>query len=109
MWTYSLPDGSTAADLREATNAALQMVATEFPVVLVGAAVDAGKVSLLVTVNPIGQKRRPERPRHPGRGAARPSTVAAGARPTPRRAVGSKPEGVEAALLAAREYLAARA
>ena len=70
VWTYSLPDGSTGADLREATNAALQMVATDIPVVLVGAAVDAGKVSLLVTVNADRAEGRPERPGHPGRGAA---------------------------------------
>ena len=31
VWTYALPDGSTATDLREATNAALQMVVPGLP------------------------------------------------------------------------------
>jgi alanyl-tRNA synthetase len=108
VWTYSLPEGSTGADLREATNAALQMTATDIPVVLVGAAVDAGKVSLLVTVNPMGQREglsakdilAAALPAVEGRGGGKADAAQGG---------GSRPEGVEAALLAAREYLAARA
>jgi alanyl-tRNA synthetase len=108
VWTYCLPDGSTAADLREATNAALQLVAKDFPVVLVGAAVDAGKVSLLVSVNAIGQGAglsardilAAALPSVDGRGGGKADTAQGG---------GSRPEGVEAALTAAREYLAARA
>ena len=108
VWTFSLPPGSTGADLREATNAALQMTATEIPVVLVGAAVDAGKVSLLVTVNPMGQQAglsakdilAAALPAVEGRGGGKADAAQGG---------GSKPEGVEAALVAAREYLAARA
>ncbi len=108
VWTFSLPPGSTAGDLREATNAALQMTATDIPVVLVGAAVDAGKVSLLVSVNPIGQQAglsakdilAAALPAVDGRGGGKADAAQGG---------GSKPEGVEAALRAAREYLAARA
>jgi alanyl-tRNA synthetase len=108
VWTYSLPDGSTGADLREATNAALQMVAKDFPVVLVGAAVDAGKVSLLVSVNAIGVSAglsardilAAALPAVDGRGGGKADTAQGG---------GSRAEGVEAALTAAREYLAARA
>jgi alanyl-tRNA synthetase len=108
VWTYSLPEGSTGADLREATNAALQMTSTEIPVVLVGAAVDAGKVSLLVTVNPIGQQAglsakdilAAALPAVDGRGGGKADAAQGG---------GSRPEGVDAALVAARDYLAARA
>jgi alanyl-tRNA synthetase len=84
------------------------MVSTEFPVVLVGAAVDSGKVSLLVTVNPIGQQAgfsardilAAALPAVDGRGGGKADAAQGG---------GSRPEGVEAALVAAREYLAARA
>ena len=51
VWTYTMPEGSTAADLREVTNVALSHVATDVPVVLVGAAVADGKVSMLVSLN----------------------------------------------------------
>ncbi len=108
VWTYTLPDGASAADLREATNAALQMVSSEFPVVLVGAAVDGGKVSLLASVNALGQQRglsarevlAAALPAVEGRGGGKADTAQGG---------GSRPEGVDAALQAARDYLSARA
>jgi alanyl-tRNA synthetase len=108
VWTYSLPEGSTAADLRESTSVALQMVAQDVPVVLVGAAVDAGKVSLMVTVNTIGQSAglsareilAAALPAVDGRGGGKADTAQGG---------GSRPAGVEDALAAARAFLAARA
>jgi alanyl-tRNA synthetase len=108
VWTYSLPDGGSAADLRESTSIALQMVAQDIPVVLVGAAVDGEKVSLMVTVNPIGQSAglsareilAAALPSVDGRGGGKADSAQGG---------GSKPAGVEDALAAARAFLAARA
>jgi alanyl-tRNA synthetase len=107
VWTYTLPDGSSAADLRETTNAALEMVSKDFPVVLVGAAVDGSKVSLLVSVNRIGQDAGVSArdvlaaalPAVEGRGGGKADSAQGG---------GSNPAGVEDALRAARESLAAR-
>ena len=108
VWTYEMPPGSSAADLREATNAAMQLVAKDVAVVLVGAAVDAGKVSLLVHVNDVGQQSglsareilAAALPSVDGRGGGKDDSAQGG---------GSKPDGVQAALLAAREFVAARA
>ena len=69
---------------------------------------DAGKVSLLVTVNPIGQRAglsakdilAAALPAVDGRGGGKDDAAQGG---------GSNPAGVDAALAAAREYLAARA
>ncbi|MGB7982229.1 MAG: alanine--tRNA ligase [Candidatus Nanopelagicales bacterium] len=107
-WTYLLPEGSSATDLRESTNAALQLVSRDFPVVLVGAAVAGGKVSLLVSVNQRGQEAglsarevlAAALPAVDGRGGGKTDTAQGG---------GSRPAGVEDALRAAREFLAARA
>ena len=107
-WTFAMPEGSTAADLREATNTAMQMVAKDFPVVLVGAAVDGGKVSLLVAVNQHGQDSgfsareilAAALPAVDGRGGGKADSAQGG---------GSNPDGVGDALRAAREFLAARA
>jgi alanyl-tRNA synthetase len=107
-WTFAMPAGSSAADLREATNTAMQMVAKEFPVVLVGAAVDGGKVSLLVAVNQQGQAAglsareilAAALPAVDGRGGGKADSAQGG---------GSNPAGVDQALRAAREFLAARA
>jgi alanyl-tRNA synthetase len=107
VWTYALPEGSTAAELREATNVALQMVSTDFPVVLVGAAVADGKVSLLVTVNKPGQAAglsareilAAALPSVDGRGGGKADAAQGG---------GTRPDGVDSALKAAREFLAAR-
>ena len=108
VWTFAMPAGSSAADLREATNAAMQMVARDIPVVLVGAAVDGEKVSMLVTVNPIGQSSGLSAkeilavalPFVDGRGGGKADSAQGG---------GSRPEGLEDALQAARAFLAARA
>ncbi len=108
VWTYALPDGSTATDLREATNAALQMVSQDFPVVLVGSAVDGSKVSMLVSVNQPAQNAglsarevlAAVMPAVDGRGGGKADTAQGG---------GSKPAGVAAALRAAREFVAAQA
>ena len=86
----------------------MQMVATDIPVVLVGAAVDGGKVSMLVTVNPIGQSSglsakevlAAALPAVDGRGGGKADSAQGG---------GSRPEGLEDALQAARAFLAARA
>jgi alanyl-tRNA synthetase len=108
VWTYAMPPGSSAAELREATNVALQMVARDIPVVLVGAAVEGQKVSLLVTVNGPGQARglsareilAAALPAVGGRGGGKADAAQGG---------GSNPAGVDDALRAAREFLAARA
>jgi len=108
VWTFAMPAGSSAADLREATNAAMQMVARDIPVVLVGAAVDGDKVSMLVTVNPIGQSTGLSAkeilavalPFVEGRGGGKADSAQGG---------GSRPDGLEDAMRAAREFLAARA
>ncbi len=108
VWTYALPDGSTAADLREATNAALQMVAKDFPVVLVGSAVEGAKVSMLVSANRPAQEAGISArdvlaaimPAVDGRGGGKADTAQGG---------GSNPAGVQAALIAAREFVAAQA
>jgi alanyl-tRNA synthetase len=108
VWTYALPDGSSAAELRESANAAMQIVAKDFPVVLVGAAVEGAKVSLLVTVNQIGvaaglsarEILSAALPSVDGRGGGKADAAQGG---------GSRPEGVEDALAAARAFLAARA
>lgn len=108
VWTFALPSGSTAADLREATMAALQVVATDIPVVLLGAAAEGGKVSLLCAVNAPGQAAgysareilAAALPAVGGRGGGKADMAQGG---------GSKPEGIEAALQAARGFLAARA
>jgi alanyl-tRNA synthetase len=104
VWTFAMPPDSTAADLREATNAAMQMVASEIPVVLVGAAIDAGKVAVLVRVNELGQSRGLSAkeilartlPHVDGRGGGKADSAQGG---------GMKPAGVEAALAAAREFV----
>jgi alanyl-tRNA synthetase len=108
VWTFALPEGGTAADLREAMAAAQQMVAKEFAVVLVGAAVDGDKVSLMVTVNAMGQADglsarevlAAALPAVDGRGGGKADSAQGG---------GSRPAGVEDALAAARAFLAARA
>ncbi len=108
VWTYALPDGSTAADLREATNAAVQLVTRKAPVVLVGAARADGKVALLVSVNDLAQAEGVSArevlaaalPAVEGRGGGKADTAQGG---------GSRPEGINDALAAARTYLASRA
>ncbi len=108
VWTYEMPPGSSAGDLREATNAAMQLVAKDVAVVLVGAAIDAGKVSLLVHVNDVGQQSglsareilASALPSVDGRGGGKDDSAQGG---------GSKPDGVQPALLAAREFVATRA
>ena len=106
VWTFAMPPESTAADLREATSAAMQMVASEIPVVLVGAAIDAGKVAVLVRVNEMGQRRGLSAkeilaralPHVDGRGGGKADSAQGG---------GMNPEGVDAALRAAREFVGA--
>jgi alanyl-tRNA synthetase len=108
VWTYAMPEGSSAAELREATNVALQMVAKDIPVVLVGAAVEGPKVSLLVTVNAPGQQSglsareilAAALPAVAGRGGGKADAAQGG---------GTNPAGVQDALRAAREFLGARA
>ncbi|MCU0301969.1 MAG: alanine--tRNA ligase [Candidatus Nanopelagicales bacterium] len=108
VWTYALPEPATAAELREATNVALQMVSTDIPVVLVGAASDGAKASLLVTVNTPGQAAglsareilAAALPAVEGRGGGKADAAQGG---------GAKPAGITDALRAAREFLAARA
>ncbi len=107
VWTYALPEGSSAADLRESTTAAMQMVSKEHPVILVGAAVEAGKVSVLVSVNDVARAAgfsareilAVALPHVGGRGGGRDDAAQGG---------GSNPAGVEAAMTAVRESLAAR-
>ncbi len=108
VWTFAMPEGSTAADLREATTAALQAVATDVPVVLVGAAVDGPKVSMLAAVNDIARRSgfsareilSVALPYVNGRGGGRDDIAQGG---------GSSPSGVLRAMEAVREQLAARA
>ncbi len=107
VWTFALPDQATAADLREAMTAAQQMVAKDFPVVLVGAAVAGDKVSIMVTVNGAGQAAglsareilAAALPAVGGRGGGRDDSAQGG---------GTNPAGVADALAGARAFLAAR-
>jgi alanyl-tRNA synthetase len=107
VWTYMMPPGSTAAALREATNVAMQHVATDVPIILVGAAVADGKVSMLVTINRPAQSAgfsarevlAAALPSVGGRGGGKDDAAQGG---------GSKPEGLSAAFEAARRFIAAR-
>jgi alanyl-tRNA synthetase len=107
VWTYALPGSASASDLREVTNAALQLVSRQAPVVLVGAADVDGKVSLLASVNDLAQAQGVSArevlaaalPAIEGRGGGKADTAQGG---------GSRPEGIAAALQAARDFLAAR-
>jgi alanyl-tRNA synthetase len=107
VWTYAMQEGTTAAELREATNTAVRHVTPDVPVVLVGAAAADGKVSLLVTVNPVGQSAglsareilAAALPEVDGRGGGKADSAQGG---------GSNPAGIDRALLAARRFVAAR-
>ncbi len=108
VWTFRVPEGSSAADLREATTAALQSVVKDRPVVLVGAAVNGEKVSMLAAVNPVGLAAgytAPEvlaeaLPHVNGRGGGKAEMAQGG---------GSNPGGIEAAFEAVHAYLATKA
>jgi alanyl-tRNA synthetase len=107
VWTYSLAEGSSAADLRDTTATALSRTARDVPVILVGAAVDAPKVSLLVALNgpalAHGFSAREilaaALPAINGRGGGKADMAQGG---------GTNPDGVGAALEAARRFLAER-
>ncbi len=107
VWTYVMPIGSDQTDLREGTLVALSRVDASHPVILCGAAVAEGKVSLLVSVNKTGQQAGYSAkeilavalPHIAGRGGGRADQAQGG---------GSNPAGVEAAMVAVREYIAAR-
>jgi alanyl-tRNA synthetase len=107
VWTFAMQEGTTAAELREATNTAVRHVTPDVPVVLVGAAAADGKVSLLVTVNPVGQSAglsareilAAALPEVDGRGGGKADSAQGG---------GSNPAGIDRALLAARRFVAAR-
>ncbi|MGV1003604.1 MAG: alanine--tRNA ligase [Candidatus Nanopelagicales bacterium] len=108
VWTYAMPEGTEPAELRESTMLAVGRSDPTVPVILCGAANSNGKVSLLVTVNKAGQDARYSAkdilavalPAVNGRGGGKPDQAQGG---------GTNPAGVDAALLAVREYLAARA
>ncbi len=107
VWTYVMPEGSNAQDLREATTTALGMVSPDVPVVLVGAAVDGGRVSLLTAVNAPGRAARLSAreilaaalPSIDGKGGGRDDMAQGG---------GPRVGGVQDALRAVRDWLAAR-
>ena len=106
VWTFHM-EGS-AKDLRETENIAMDYVSRELPVVLVGAATEGAKVSVLVTANALAQEQGASAreilaaalPAVGGRGGGKADTAQGG---------GTNPAGVDDALRAAREFLAARA
>jgi alanyl-tRNA synthetase len=51
LWTFTAPQGVSAADLRDLVQRAKAMARTELPVCILGAAVNDGKVSMVAAVN----------------------------------------------------------
>ena len=107
LWAFEAPAGTTADDLRELLAKARDRVRQDIPVVAVGAAVNDGKVSMVVAASPqavalgltAGDLLKVGLPAIGGRGGGKPEFAQGG---------GSEPGGVAAAFAAVEALIAER-
>lgn len=104
LWTLQAPSGTDAKQLREIALAGVRKAPGDLPAAVLAAAVSDGRVSLIATVNGLGQERglsasdllNAALPSVDGRGGGKKDAAQGG---------GSNPDGIPAAFRAAETFL----
>ena len=104
LWTLQAPDGTDGKQLREIALTGVRKARSDAPAAVLAAAVNEGRVSLIATVNAVGQEKgvfandllNAALPSVGGRGGGKKDTAQGG---------GSDPQGVPAAFAAAEAHI----